>query len=317
MTTFDKNNLKNLNDHDYAPGGLMRSAKENPSVMMGLSAVGRYRRVPFWLIGVVAIVILASFVPIAWAFKARFSKSEEPRVHLFQGMDNQPAYRAQAANPMFDDGRAARMPVPGTIARGRFFENQAYELGYTGDVVAGGEVQWVEDMAETLGDEIVFDRALLDRGQELYNRFCWLCHGYDGYGNGPIHVRARKLLDGAAAGWVQPSNLHDEARLSRSDGHIYNTVTRGIRNMAGYGQSIRDPRDRWAVVAYVRALQTAGGVEADRLPPDVRPMLSEVVPPMINGEPPIVLEEEAPGDAEDVEGVVDPNVDADPAVELD
>ncbi|HEY0010201.1 MAG TPA: cytochrome c, partial [Tepidisphaeraceae bacterium] len=60
-----------------------------------------------------------------------------------------------------------------------------------------------------------------------------------------------------------PSNLADELRRQRPDGHIYNTITNGIRNMGGYGSMIQDPADRWAIVAYVRALQ----VQAAAQPP--------------------------------------------------
>ena len=300
--------MKKLSDHlnhDYAPGGLLRSAKQNPAVMMSVASLGRYRRPPLWLIGVVAIAILASFVPIAWAFQARFAKSTQPRVHLFQDMDNQPKYKAQSASPVFDDGRAARFPIPGTVARGEFIEHDGYALGWypdQSDTAAGDEaaVTWVTDMTAEVGDQVVFDRKLLDRGQELYNRFCWLCHGYDGYGNGPVHVRARKL-GGAAGAWVQPSNLHDETRRDRPDGHLYKTVSVGIRNMAGYGQQIRDPNDRWAVVAYVRALQLAGNAPIDQVPADLRGQLADVTPPLVNGQPPLDPEDEEQQDGAAVE----------------
>jgi hypothetical protein len=66
--------------------------------------------------------------------------------------------------------------------------------------------------------------------------------------------------------WVPPSNLHDAERKARPDGHLYNTVTNGIRNMAGYGASIVRAEDRWAVVAYVRALQLSQDAPADSVP---------------------------------------------------
>ena len=295
---------KDLLNHDYAPGGLLRSARSNPAPMMGIRTLSRYKRPPLLLIAVVAALIIASFIPIVAAFSARFQKSDQPRVHLFQDMDNQAKYKAQAPSPVFEDGRAMRQPVAGTVARGQLIDDPAYHLGYYAQG-AGGEVSWVDGMPERL--EV--DRKFMERGQELYNRFCFLCHGYDGYGNGPIHVRASKL--GAAAGqWVQPSNLHDETRLGRSDGHLYNTVNVGIRNMAGYGTQIRDPSDRWAIVAYVRALQLSQQAPLDAAPEGVE---LRVVPALVNGEPLPVAEPEADdaGADEPAEAAVDEVTDAD------
>ncbi|MEM8873958.1 MAG: cytochrome c [Planctomycetota bacterium] len=267
-------------DHDYAPKGLMRSALQNPAFSFAIGALRRFRRPPFLLLGFAVAGIIASFIPITWSVYYRFAKSPDPRPHLFLDMDNQAKYKAQAPSPVFEDGRAMRLPVPGTVARGELIEDEKYALGYVMD--GQGNVTWVEGMP----DGLEVDEKFMKRGQELYNRFCWLCHGYDGYGNGPIHVRAVK---GQNALWVTPSNLHDETRLGRADGHLYNTVNNGIRNMAGYGTLIRDPKDRWAVVAYVRALQLSQAVPAGEVDPSLVAN-APVQPALTNGKPPVVEE---------------------------
>ena len=92
---------------------------------------------------------------------------------------------------------------------------------------------------------------LLDRGQERYNIYCAPCHGVSGNGNGPVNARAASLAEGT---WTPPTDLASQTVVDRPVGHLYNTIAKGIRNMPSYGAQI-DPKDRWAIVAYVRALQ--------------------------------------------------------------
>ena len=83
------------------------------------------------------------------------------------------------------------------------------------------------------------DEPLLRRGQLQFNIYCAPCHGNDGYGDGPVHQRAIALQEPK---WVPPSNLHDATVKAPAGGHLYNTITNGIRNMAGYGSQIRERR---------------------------------------------------------------------------
>jgi mono/diheme cytochrome c family protein len=97
----------------------------------------------------------------------------------------------------------------------------------------------------------------LKRGQERFNIYCAPCHGESGYGNGPIAQRAmalQPLADAGTSGWVKPQDLQDPKILARPDGHIFNTITHGARTMPPYDKQISVP-DRWAIIAYLRALQ--------------------------------------------------------------
>ncbi|MEO1334686.1 MAG: cytochrome c, partial [Myxococcota bacterium] len=93
--------------------------------------------------------------------------------------------------------------------------------------------------------------AKMNRGQDRYNIYCQPCHGAAGYGQGPVHKRAAQLKQ---TKWVQPSSFHQDYLRTQPEGKLYNTITHGIRNMPGYGYAI-PVEDRWAIVAYLRALQ--------------------------------------------------------------
>jgi len=106
---------------------------------------------------------------------------------------------------------------------------------------------------------------LLKRGQERFNIYCAPCHGESGYGDGMIAKRADRLLltPDLVAGWAQPQNLQEAKIISRPDGHIFNTITHGIRNMPAYDKQI-SVIDRWAIIAYIRALETSQNAPAQQ-----------------------------------------------------
>ncbi len=209
---------------------------------------------PFWLVAVFLVMVVLSWIPLVVIARARVSKSEQPRIILFKGMGEQPRYETQNFSPVFADGRAMRPPVPGTIARGDMTEPTAYLTGYTlGD---DNNAAFITDFPA----ELKIDRRLLERGRTEYNVYCLPCHGADGAGNGPVN-RAALIRPGS---WIPAANLHDDLILSRPVGHLYNTIVHGIRSMPPYAAQIQNIEDRWAIVAYVRALQLsqdAGGVE--------------------------------------------------------
>jgi mono/diheme cytochrome c family protein len=108
---------------------------------------------------------------------------------------------------------------------------------------------------------IEVNRDFLARGQERFNIYCAPCHGATGYGDGMVHratLRLQTTKVDAVAMWVAPSNLTDDDRRGRPVGHLFNTITNGIRNMPAYDKQI-SVQDRWAIVAYVRALQRSQG----------------------------------------------------------
>src|SRR5439155_25052438 len=115
-------------------------------------------------------------------------------------------------------------------------------------------------------EQVKVNEALLRRGQQRFNIYCSVCHGLDGSGHGPVNERAMALAGVSGTNWTPAADLMKDSVRGRPDGHIYNTINVGIRNMPGYGTQIV-PEDRWAIVAYVRALQLSQGAPASALPP--------------------------------------------------
>lgn len=190
---------------------------------------------------------IALIPPLVFA-RMRATPSPNRPIHIFWDMDFQPKFKAQAPNPLFADGRAMRPPVQGSVARGESYVDTHMFEG----VVDG---QW----ATALPTSMKLDQATLERGQQRFNIYCSACHGYAGYGDGAVNQRAMELVsnvNGPVNGtqWVAAKSLHDETTRHQPMGQLFNTVTHGIRNMAGYGAQI-SVADRWAIAAYVKALQ--------------------------------------------------------------
>ena len=108
------------------------------------------------------------------------------------------------------------------------------------------------------------NRELLERGQTYFGIYCSVCHGLNGGGNGLVNRRAQKIL---ATNWIPPSKLNQPtlAQDVYPDGKLFNTISNGIRKMPGYAAQITT-RDRWAIVAYVRALQQSQNASIDEVP---------------------------------------------------
>ena len=217
---------------------------------------GCFPKPPFWLTSLLLFGACGSILLVTVLANVRTSTSPLPRVHFIQDMDNQVKVKVQHETEVFADGRAERPRIPGTVAWGETVGDDTLIHGYTRTWNAGKN-QWDVTFANDIPVKV--DEALLKQGEKKFNTYCMPCHGFDGQGNGPINQRAAELQANAAVSsgmsWVQPSNLTDDVRAARPSGHIFNTITNGIRNMAGYGPQIPDAHDRWAIVAYVRALQ--------------------------------------------------------------
>lgn len=153
-------------------------------------------------------------------------------------MEDQPRYEPLESSDFFDDGMSARPRVDGTVARGHLeLDDHFYEGMVDGQ------------LAEKIPLEV--DQALLQRGQARYNIFCANCHDRVGTGRGMVVQR----------GFPQPPSYHTPRLRGVPDGHIYNVITNGLGRMAPYGPYI-PPADRWAIVAYVRALQLSQYAES-------------------------------------------------------
>jgi mono/diheme cytochrome c family protein len=212
---------------------------------------------PRWLTSIVVILVALSWIPVALALRARVVKKTEPRIHIIQDMDNQPKVKAQSRLMLFADRRGMRPPVPGTVARGAVIGDSALMLGTSeGD-------SWVET------NPVPVSMSLLERGQQRYEIFCSPCHGLAGYGDGMVAQRADQLQEGT---WTPPTSFHTDLVRERPAGHLFNTISNGIRNMPSYGSQI-PVDDRWAIVAYVRALQRSQNATIDDVPADLQAQL--------------------------------------------
>lgn len=193
---------------------------------------------PSWLKPTIVLMFVVSWIPLAMIAQDRATPSAKPRMSLIPDMDKQEKFTAQTANPLFKDGRAMRPLVAGTVQFGKAHQDTWLYRG-----IKGGN--WATDFP------IKPNEPMMLRGQRQFNIYCAPCHGSSGYGNGMVAVRAEALLEGT---WTPPANLHDKVVTGRPVGHIFNTITNGIRNMPPYGPQIT-VEDRWAIVLYVRALQ--------------------------------------------------------------
>jgi mono/diheme cytochrome c family protein len=209
----------------------------------------RLRRPPWWMVVVLVVVVVATWVPLAMISSARRTNSRQPRVHYFLDMDKQAKFSTQATHPWFEDGRAMRTQVEGTIARGHLQHDQHYFDGYTTLAAEGGNgaIQFVT----TQPPQLTVDEAFISRGRNRYQIHCVVCHGDSGAGDGLVNQRAIELKE---AKWVPATNLLTQLIRDRADGQIFQAIRDGVRNMPSYGSQI-EPRDRWAIVAYVRHLQ--------------------------------------------------------------
>ena len=207
--------------------------------------VADFWQVPLWIRWMLVVVTCAATIPLAVIFQARNSFNDKPRIHIIQNMDNQPKSVSQDGSEWFLDRRIMRPKAQGTIARGDMIDDTHFFRGIQND-------EW----ASSFPSKLSIDKQMLERGQDRFNIYCTPCHGADGYGEGLVHLRAMILVETGANGtsWVAPKNLHEELIKQQPVGQLFNTITNGVRTMAGYAAQI-PTEDRWAIVAYIKALQ--------------------------------------------------------------
>jgi mono/diheme cytochrome c family protein len=166
-------------------------------------------------------------------------------------MHDQPRFKPLAKSAFFGDERSARPQVEGTVARGQLREDA---LLYTGK------------LGQEFGAELPLplDRALLDRGQERYGIYCAPCHGQVGRGDGIVVRRGFRN---------RPTSFHEPRLRDKPAGYFFDVMTNGFGAMPDYSAQI-PVRDRWAIVAYVRALQLSQNARIDDVPPDRRALLA-------------------------------------------
>lgn len=171
-----------------------------------------------------------------------------------RNMYDQAKYEPLERSTLFEDGSAARPLIEGTVPRGRNYANPSY---YTGLGSAG----FVAELPMPLTEE------LLTRGQERYNIYCSPCHNYSGNGGGMIVQK----------GFVQPSSFHEQRLRDVPVGYFVNAMANGFGRMYSYASRI-PPEDRWAIAAYVRALQLSQNATLDDMPANLRSSLNLPIP---------------------------------------
>lgn len=163
-----------------------------------------------------------------------------------QDMHDQPRYKPLGRSDFFEDGRAARPLVPGTVARGQLKDDEHL---YTGKV------------AGVLVDALPFPLTgdVLTRGRERHAIYCAPCHGEVGRGDGMVVRR----------GYRRPSSFHEDRLRSQPAGYFFDVISQGFGAMPDYAAQIA-VRDRWAIVAYIRALQLSQNARIEDVPPEKR-----------------------------------------------
>lgn len=216
-------------------------------------------------------------------------------------MQDMPRYEVYEQSSFFKDKRASRNLPDHVVARGYLREDDALYLGkltaanggsgatqsragssaQSNDSVSGGQTSGAASAAATsnLSDPnnvaafpIPVTQELLDRGQERYQVFCMMCHGVTGYGDGMVVRR----------GYKKPTSYHDERLRQERVGHFYDVITNGWGSMPKYAAQIT-PRDRWAIVSYIRALQLSQNARPEDFPENIREQVLSGKGPVSNG----------------------------------
>jgi mono/diheme cytochrome c family protein len=174
-----------------------------------------------------------------------------------QDMYDQPRYGTFSASPLFDDGAAARMPPEGVQARAR-----GDFAGSTSGRIGGKKV--LDDLAAERARAMPYrvDARLLERGRERYTIYCMPCHSPAGDGDGLVVRR----------GFPAPPTFHQDRLRAAPDRHFYDVISRGYGVMVPYADRI-EPQERWAIVAFIRALQLSQHAPVAALPPQMQARL--------------------------------------------
>jgi mono/diheme cytochrome c family protein len=162
-------------------------------------------------------------------------------------MQDQPKYKPQRPSEFFADGRSERQPVDGTIARGQLDEDTAF---YEGKDAEGNDIEEFP---------IAIDKSVIERGHQRFDIYCAPCHGRIGNGLGMIVRR----------GFSQPPSYHIDRLRQAPVGHFFDVISNGYGGMLNYAAQVQ-VRDRWAIIAYIRALQYSENANINDLPAEAR-----------------------------------------------
>jgi mono/diheme cytochrome c family protein len=174
-----------------------------------------------------------------------------PPLEVFPDMKRQPRLRPQKPNAFFGDQFSSRLPVPGTVPSDALVEESPLATGRV-----PGTTNWVETAPLPIGAE------WLARGRDSFRIYCQPCHSASGDGNGIV----------TKYGLLRAGNFHDPRLVRMADGELFNTLTYGKNQMPAYGSQV-SVSNRWAVIAYIRALQRSRLGNVDDVPAEARALL--------------------------------------------
>ena len=195
---------------------------------------------------IISMVLIGNAVGLAVVCIAGFRGEvlRQPPIEIFADMNRQPKLRPQRPDDFFANGVSSQLPPPGTVARTQPIQTvDGTAYSFQDAPVNTGKIAGTTNFVETNPLPVTGD--LLARGHDRFDIYCSPCHGKLGDSNGIT----KKIGDMPAV-----ANLHDVRIVSMTDGEIFNTITFGKNTMGAYGPII-PAQDRWAIVAYVRALQ--------------------------------------------------------------
>jgi mono/diheme cytochrome c family protein len=205
------------------------------------------------------IILLALVLAVAGALGFRGSRFRKPPLYIFPDMEWQLKLRPQKPNGFFPNGLSSQLPVPGTIARSTPLQTLSGPVyPYEDAPLNTGRVTGTTNFVET--NPLAVTGQLLERGRQRFTINCSPCHGQLADGNGIT----KKL-----GAMVVVADLHDKRIVEMADGELFYVITNGRNLMQPYGPNV-PVADRWAIIAYLRALQLSHLATMDDLPEPLR-----------------------------------------------
>jgi hypothetical protein len=209
-------------------------------------------------------MLAVSSIAVMGLLGFRGQHSRKPSLYIFPDMEWQNKLRPQKPDNFFANGISSQLPVPGTIPRATPIQTKAgLVYPYEDSPVNTGHVPGATNFVEL--NPMPINAELMARGQQRFTINCSPCHGGLADGNGITKKIGAMLV---------VANLHEKRMVEMPDGEIFHVITNGRNNMGAYGGSIT-VEDRWAIIAYLRALQLAQLGSVDDLPAELRGTLKK------------------------------------------
>jgi hypothetical protein len=185
-------------------------------------------------------------------------------LYVFPDMRRQLKLRPQEPNGFFANGISSQLPVPGTLPRGNPIQTAGGPVyPYEDSPVFTGRVTGTTNFVET--NPLTINAQLLQRGQQRFTIYCSPCHGQEADGTGIT----RKI-----GAMTVVANLHDKRIVEMADGELFYVITNGRNLMGAYGPNV-PVEDRWAIIAYLRAVQLSWLGTTNDVPPELRGVLNK------------------------------------------